>query len=160
MRRRALLGAAAAATTGAAGCGFELRRAPSLRFRSFGPGSLLGAELRRQIETSTTTQVVEAVSQAEVVFQALRDEQGRSVVASTTAGQVREIQLRSRLVFQLQTPSGRELVPRTELLLTRDLSYDETAALAKEQEQAELYRAMHGDIAAQVVRRLAAVPAI
>jgi len=37
------------------------------------------------------------------------------------------------------------------------MSYSETAALAKEGEEAQLARSMREDIAAQVVRRLAAL---
>ena len=40
---------------------------------------------------------------------------------------------------------------------SRDLSYTESAALAKEQEEAILYRAMQSDIVSQVMRRLASV---
>jgi LPS-assembly lipoprotein len=43
------------------------------------------------------------------------------------------------------------------ILLSRDMSYSETAALAKEQEENLLYRAMQSDIVAQVMRRLASV---
>jgi LPS-assembly lipoprotein len=78
-------------------------------------------------------------------------------VASTAAGQVRELQLRARLNFRLRTPQGRELIPATEILLSRDISYSETAALAKEQEEDFLFRAMQGDIVDQVLRRLASV---
>jgi LPS-assembly lipoprotein len=78
-------------------------------------------------------------------------------VASTSAGQVREVQLRVRLRFRVATPSGKLLLAAAELLLTRDMSYSETAALAKMQEEALLYRAMEDDIAAQVLRRLAAI---
>ena len=45
----------------------------------------------------------------------------------------------------------------TELLLVRDISYTETAALAKEAEEALQYRDMQRDIVQQVMRRLAAV---
>ncbi len=157
--RRSLLAAAAVLP---AACGFELRRAPELRFASvaltgFGPTSLLAAELRDSIAASRTTQVVESPLQAQVVLESLADSREKSVVASTAAGQVRELQLRSRFKFRLRTPAGRELIPETEILLSRDLSYSETAALAKEQEEAFLYRAMQGDIVAQVMRRLAAV---
>jgi len=79
------------------------------------------------------------------------------VVVSTSSIQVRELQLRTRLVFQLLNPSGRELIGRTEILQTRDMSYKESDALAKEQEEQLLYRAMQDDIALQVLRRLAAV---
>ena len=70
---------------------------------------------------------------------------------------MRELQLRVRLEFQLTTPGGRELIPATELLLTRDMSYSETVALAKEYEEATLLRAMQSDIVGQLMRRLAHV---
>lgn len=163
MNRRSALGALGAAAL--AGCGFELRRAPELRFRSialagFKPKSMLADELRRQIGTSTTTVVVDSPAQAQVVLEALTDAREKSVVASTAFGQVRELQLRSRFGFRLRTPQGRELIPATEILLSRDMSYSESAALAKEQEEEALYRSMQNDIAAQVLRRLASVPAL
>ncbi len=147
-----------------AGCGFQLRRAPELRFRTvalrgFAERSPLATELRQQINASDTTRVVEAVGQAQVVLDALTDAREKSVVASTAAGQVREVQLRTRFHFRLIDAQGRELIAASEILLSRDMSYSETIALAKEQEEAALYRAMQNDIAAQVMRRLAAVPA-
>ena len=159
--RRAVLVAALAV----AGCGFELRRAPEFRFSTialsgFRTASPLAEELKRSIAGSTTTRVVEAASQAQVVLEALADARERSVVASTASGQVREITLRTRLGFRLRTPAGKELIAPTELVLSRDMSYNERAALAKEQEEALLFRAMQSDIVAQVMRRLAAVPAV
>jgi LPS-assembly lipoprotein len=153
------------AATGAlalAGCGFELRRAPELHFRSialsgFGARSPLAEELRQNINASQTTLVVESLAQAQVVLEAITDARERGVVASTAAGQVRELQLRTRFVFRLRSASGRELIPSTELLLSRDMSYSENAALAKEQEEALLFRNMQSDIVSQVMRRLAAV---
>ena len=148
-----------------AGCGFELRRAPELRFRSialagFAAKSPLADELRTTLAGSPTTQLVDAAPQAQVVLEALADGREKSVVASTAFGEVRELQLRSRFHFRLRTPQGRELIPPTEILLSRDMSYRETAALAKEQEEAALYRSMQSDIVAQVMRRLSAVPAL
>jgi len=106
-----------------------------------------------------TTVVVDSAPKAQVVLEALADAREKSVVASTAFGEVRELQLRSRFHFRLRTPQGRELIPATEILLTRDMSYRESAALAKEQEEAALYRSMQSDIVAQVLRRLASVPA-
>ena len=65
--------------------------------------------------------------------------------------------MRARLNFRLRTVAGKDLIPATEILLSRDMSYSETIALAKEQEEALLYRAMQSDIVAQVMRRLASV---
>jgi len=149
---------------GLSACGFELRRAPELRFSTvylngFQPRSALREELRVNIDASRSTQVVEAPAQAQVIFDVLDEAREKSVVASTAAGQVRELQLRNRLRFRLRTLAGKDLIVPTEIVLTRDLSYSESAALAKEHEEGLLYRAMQSDIVAQVMRRLAAVPA-
>jgi LPS-assembly lipoprotein len=161
-RRRSLLVALAG---GLAGCGFELKRAPEFAFRAirlagFAPRSPLAAELRERIESSAATVVVDNPAQAQVVLQALTDAREKSVVASTAAGQVTEFQLRLRFRFRLVGAAGKELIAPTELLQNRDLSYTESAALAKEQEEAVLYRAMQSDIVSQVMRRLGSVKAL
>ena len=158
MQRRTLLLSMPAVL---AACGFELRQAPQLPFRSialigFEPQSPVGQSLRQQLAVGGV-QVMEAPAKAEAVFEALIDKREKSVVASTSAGQVREVQLRARLRFRVATPAGKLLLAADELLLTRDMSYSETAALAKAQEETLLYRAMEDDIVAQVLRRLAAI---
>ena len=141
-----------------AGCGFALRQTPPLPFQrihlsGLAEGSPLGAELREQLGQSV--QVVASPAQAEVLLQVITDRREKSMVASTAAGQVRELQLRTRFEFRLVTPGGRELIPATELMLSRDMSYSESFALAKAQEEAGLYAAMQSDIVQQVLRRLA-----
>jgi len=144
------------------GCGFELRRAPEMRFQTiqlagFKPRSPLAEELRMNIAASTTTRVVETAAQAQVVLEAIDDVREKTVVASTAVGQVTEFQLRARFKFRVRGAGGKELIPAAELLLTRDMSYTESAALGKEQEEAFLFRAMQSDIVAQVLRRLASI---
>lgn len=157
IRRRALL-----LTGGAvlAGCGFELRRTPPMSFSrlalvGFPARSPMERELR--LALASQVQLVASPAQAEVVFRALVDERQRVVVASTAASQVRELQLRLRLAFRVERGDGRELAPAAELMQVRDLSYNETQALAKEHEEAQVLRDMQSDIVAQVLRRLAAV---
>lgn len=140
------------------GCGFRLRETPPMPFArialsGFAARSPLAAELRTRLAESA--QVVDTPAQAEVVLHAMSDRRERSVVASTGAGQVRELQLRLGFEFRLTSPGGRELIPSTVLLLSRDMSYSETAALAKAQEEGELYAAMQADIVQQVLTRLA-----
>ena len=158
MQRRSLLLSMPAVL---AACGFELRQTPHLPFRSialigFEPQSPVGQSLRQQL-VAGSVQVMDAPARAEAVFEALIDKREKTVVTSTSAGQVREVQLRARLRFRVATPAGKLLLAADELLLTRDMSYSETAALAKEQEETELFREMQSDIVAQVLRRLAAV---
>lgn len=162
--RRAWLaaGTATLAAWAATGCGFQLRRPPRLPFGTlcivgFKPTSAMGVAVRRALVYAPDTRLVADPNQAEAVLEVLGDAEERSVVAFTSAGQVREVQLRQRLNFRLVTPQGRELIPRTEILQVRDMSYNERDALAKEQEEQLLNRAMQDDIALQVMRRLAAV---
>ena len=157
-RARPLAAAALALATLLGGCGFELRRTPPLPFArialvGFDSRSPLAAELRAALQQQV--QIAPSPAQADVVLQVLRDLREKSVVASTAAGQVREIQLRLKLEFRLSTAGGRELIPATELMLSRDMSYSETFALAKSQEVAELYAAMQTDVVQQTLRRLA-----
>ncbi|MBL0090721.1 MAG: hypothetical protein IPP44_30160 [Ideonella sp.] len=164
MRRRRLI--AAATPLGLcmglmAGCGFELRRAPVLPFGriqllGFATRSPLAEALKRELAQSTS--VVTAAERPEVLLFAVSETRDRAVVAATAGGQLREVQLKQGLVFRLATAAGRELIGNTPILLTRDMSYNETQALAKEQEEAQLIAAMQSEIVMQVLRRLAGAP--
>ena len=159
MNRRAVL-ATSAAVVLLGGCGFALRQPPQLPFErlalvGFAPRSPLAAELRRR--AGPNVRIVDHPAQAQVVLQALDDERQRSVVATTGAGQVRELELRSRLRFRASTPAGQLVLPTSELLLSRAMTYNESVALAKEHEEEELYRAMEADLITQVLSRLAAL---
>ena len=162
-RRQCLTaGLAGLASLSLGACGFALRRAPQLPFRTlnlqgFKPTSPMGDALRRALAGAPDTRLVPSAAQAEAVLQVFSDQVEKSVVASTSAALVRELQLRQRLVFELRTGSGRELISRVEISQSRDMTYNERDALAKEQEEQLLYRAMQDDIALQVLRRLAAV---
>ncbi len=158
MRRRVVLGAAVTL----AGCGFELKRPPELSFQTiqlagFPPRSLLAAELKSSIDASPTTHVVEAAKDAQVVLQAIAESREKAVVAQTADNQIREFELRLRFSFRVRSAGGKDLIPESEIVQRRSLTYTETAALAKEQEEAFLYRAMQSDIVSQVLRRLASV---
>ncbi|MBV8500720.1 MAG: hypothetical protein JO006_03270 [Paucibacter sp.] len=157
MQRRALLLGLAALS----GCGFQLRKEPELYVRTIGlagftPNSPLAAELRRQLGRSNV-QVLEDANRAEVVIEAQRDQRERVAVVTTSAGQVREWELRLHLDYVLRRPDGELLLPRAEVLVTREMTFTETQALAKEQEEASLYRAMQSDVVHQLLRRLAAI---
>ena len=142
------------------GCGFQLRRAPPMPFRrlalkQFAPRSAVAAALSAALRGEC--EIVGDPRQAEVVVVAQQDRFVRSLVASSAAGQVRELQLRVIFHFHIETAQGRLLVPLTEMMLSRDMTYDESTALAKELEEAQLIRDMQNDIAAQLLRRLASL---
>lgn len=163
MKRRLFLDLSGASLL-LAGCGFQLRQAPHFAFSTIyiGASSAVGNELKRTIASGGNVEVVDAarISSAQVVLDLVADQREKVVVGLNASGQVREFQLRTRVKFKLRTPQGKELIPETELLQQRDISFNESAALAKEAEENLLYRDMQTDIVQQLMRRLAAVKTI
>jgi LPS-assembly lipoprotein len=163
MNKRALLSLAPVALLTA--CGFRLRGVPEFSFASLyvaaPQGSSLARELVRTLAGSgSTLRVLRNAADlptAEAVLDLLSEQHERVVVGQNASGQVRELELRLRLRFRLRTPAGDELIPDTELLQQREVSYNEAIALAKEAEEALLFRNMQTDIVQQLLRRLAAV---
>ena len=147
-----------------AGCGFRLRGTPNFAFKSIyiniPDGSAVGNDLKRALAANSALQVItdpQKMLQADVILDALADQREKTVIGSSSAGQVREFQLRLRFSFKLRTPQDKELIELAEILQQRDFSYNESAALAKEAEEALLYRDMQSDLVQQIMRRLAAI---
>jgi LPS-assembly lipoprotein len=166
LSRRLILHGAAAATAlvQLTGCGFKLRGAQAYTFKSIylnGPeASLLLGELRRGMESGGDVKVItdnKQLDAAQVILDVITDQREKTVVGQTASGQVREFQLRLRFKFKLRGKDGKELIPETEILQQRDISFNESAVLSKEAEEALLYRNMQSDIVQQVMRRLSSV---
>lgn len=164
LRRTALGGLAVAVLLALSACGFELRRPPNFAFQSIYsnvvPNSVMGVELKRYLAAVGGVQLLTDPTQekdAQVILDLLQEQREKVVVGMSSSGQVREFQIRLRVRFSLRTPQGKELIPATEILQQRDISFNETAVLSKEAEEAQLYRNMQSDIVQQLMRRLAAV---
>jgi len=162
-RRTWLLAAAAGLGVGLgaglSGCGFALRQPTALPYtrialQGFAVRSPMLDEIRHALPPSCV--VVDSPAAAQAVIVALEDKVYRTVAASTSAGEVREFRLRVTLKFRLAGPGGEEWLPATELEQSRDMSYTESAALAKGSEEAGLLRAMRADLARQLLAMLAA----
>ncbi len=161
-RRRLFLLSCGAAVL--SGCGFQLRQTSDYPFKTLFPGfsltSPMGAELSRQIRGTGRIELLtepKQAQQADVVLDILQESRQRVVVGLNAAGQIRELQLRMTVRFRLRTPDGVEWIEPAEIYQERDLSFNETAALSKEIEEAMLYRDMQNDIVQQIVRRLSRV---
>jgi LPS-assembly lipoprotein len=149
------------------GCGFALRQAPTFAFDSVRVSNYENSPVSRALQRALAASDIRvlnssspAAQEAQVVLAVLVDQRERAVVGQTAAGQVRELQLRTRFRFSLSTTAGKSLIESTEMLLERDISFTETAALAKASEEYMMFNDMQGDIVQQVMRRLAAVKSL
>ncbi len=144
-------------------CGFALRGSGgtyNMPFKSiylgFPETSSLGTELRRNLRGGDRVELATDVSKAEARFEVVSENRSKSILSLNAQGRVREYLLNYTLVFRVLDSKGDELVEATEISLKRPLTFNETQVLAKEQEEALLYRDMQTDLVQQVMRRLAA----
>lgn len=95
-------------------------------------------------------------ARAEAAVRISRDEVKERVLSVSARNIPREFELTYRIEFGVKKGVTELLAPR-ELTLTRDFTFDETILLAKEREQRLLEDALARDLAALVMRQLAAL---
>ncbi len=144
------------------GCGFHLRNSQEFAFQTIAispqPGGAIAVDVARYLGARVVPEVSKGGTPApQVVLDIVQEQREKSVVAVNASGQVREMQLQIRLRFRVRTPQGDALIATTEITQRRDITFNESSALAKEAEEILLYRDMQNDIVQQMLRRLAAV---
>jgi LPS-assembly lipoprotein len=165
-KRRVALRAALAtalAPLALSACGFQLRGSTaqanipfSTIYLAIPDTSPLGIELKRNLRAGNGTQIVDAPNKAQAVIELLNETRDNSTVVSrNTQGRIREYQLQYKVTFDVKNGKGAQLLAPTEILLKRNISFNESQVLAKEREEELLYRDMQTDLVQQILRRLA-----
>jgi LPS-assembly lipoprotein len=147
------------------GCGFQLRGSDgraAIPFKTIYIGvaetSPLGIELRRNIR-ARDARIVADPKEAEAIIEVLDEGRDRAIQSLNTQGRIREIALLYRLRFRVKDAANNELLAPTEITLKRNISFNESQAIAKEKEEELLYRDMQSDLVQQILRRLSALNA-
>jgi len=140
------------------GCGFQLRGSQTLPverlYLALPVNSPIGAEISRVVRSSTNASVVPNRKDAQAIVELLGEQREREVLSINAQGRAREYQLRLRTTFRVIDQEGSELIAPTSLLARRDIGFNESELLAKESEEALLYRDMQSDLVRQIVNRL------
>lgn len=141
-------------------CGFQLRGSYSLPWDTLHLGlestSEMHAQIKRGVEASTKTRIVEDPRQAQASLVLLRNDQAKNILSLSGVGRVRELQLVRTLVYRIQDANGVELQAPSQIVLQREMTFDDTRILAKEQEELSIWREMQADLVQQLLRRLSA----
>lgn len=161
MRRRSVLLASLAAVA-LVGCGFKLRSSQTFAFQTLAvtpeKNGMVAADLIRYFGNAIVPLApVRGSAPPQVIVDILQEVREKNVVGVNASGQVREFQLKIRLKFRMRLPDGRELIAPTEIAQQRDISFNESAVLAKEAEEVLLFRDMQADLLQQLLRRLSAI---
>ncbi|QDL53162.1 LPS assembly lipoprotein LptE [Rhodoferax aquaticus] len=161
---RTMLGGLLAATL-LAGCGFHLRSSQNFAFETVAVtpenSGAVATEMTRYLGSAIRPLAPKAGEQApQVIIDILEEQRLKNVVSTSASGQVREFQLRMNVRFRMRTPQGAELIAPTVITQTRDISFNESAVLAKEAEETLLWRDMQSDVVQQLLRRIASVKSL
>jgi len=148
-------------------CGFHLRGSNGsfmLPFATMNIGlpdsSPLAIDLKRYIRAIGSTEIVDTREAADATLEVLADPEKtrtKSILSLNSNGRVREYQLGYSIQFRVVDKAGNVLLGLTTIALNRPITFNESQVLAKETEEAQLYRDMRNDLVQQIMRRLAAI---
>ena len=145
---------------GLSACGFQLRGNASLPFESIyvEGGQDIAIDLQRAIRP-TTTKVTDNPKDAQAVLQVLSEAREKRILTLSSAGRVNEFRLLYRVNFKVIDKAGLELLSPQQIELRRDITFNDSQTLAKESEEALLYRDIQADAVQQIFRRMSALRA-
>jgi LPS-assembly lipoprotein len=150
--------AAIAAAILATGCGFQLRGEFQYPFSTIyvnaPDGNPITISLRRTLEGAGGARVVDSAAAAQVILEVPPPAEEKSVLSLSGAGRVSEFLLTTRVTYRLHDSSGRDWVPRSEIVLRRSFTFAEAEVLAREYQEVRLFREMQTDVVHQIARRL------
>ncbi|MDO8414187.1 MAG: LPS assembly lipoprotein LptE [Gallionellaceae bacterium] len=141
-------------------CGFHLRGQEqfALPFQSLyilSPNDYTPfvAELKRAIQAAGV-ELADSAENAQLTLNIVSETTSKQILSLSGAGRVLEYQLRYAVSFRAYDQSQQEWLVSDEIILLRNLSYDDEQVLAKEQEENLLYQNMHSDAVQQMLRHL------
>ena len=114
-RRTTLAALAGLAVVALSGCGFKLRGSQVFAFQTLAVtperNGLVAADLIRYFGKSIVPLVpTPGTEPPQVIVDILQEARDKNVVGVNASGQVREFQLRLRLLFRVRLPDGRALI--------------------------------------------------
>jgi LPS-assembly lipoprotein len=143
-----------------AACGFHLKGDIALPFASVSVSSAgasqIASRLKRDIANSATP-LAESAKDAGAQLNIASEKRERQILSLSGAGRVREYQLKLTVQYQLADATGKVFIPTSEIQLQRILTYDDSQIIAKQQEEAQLFKDMEKDAAQQILRRMMAI---
>jgi LPS-assembly lipoprotein len=159
--RRALLGfITAAPLSGLIACGYRMRGMVDVPFKAIAitgnPSPPLRADLQIAILTGTDVKVAINPKDADLVLEVNNEINGREILAYNSNGQISAYRLTIRVTFRAYDIAGGDIVPESEIYMTRDMDFSNTTVLATDAQQAQFITIMRKDLAVQILRRISA----
>jgi len=124
------------------------------------PGnSALASQLKRAVISGSSTKIVDDAKDAQATLSILSEQPERVILSLSVSGRIQELSLYYRVSFSVVDAAGKSYLAPELITLRRDLTYNDTDVIAKEQEEALLYKDMEKDAVQQILHRLQAARA-
>ncbi len=151
---------ATAPVGGLIACGYRLRGMVDLPFKVIAitgnPSPPLRADLQTAILTGTDAKVAISPKDADLILEITNDINGREILAYNSSGQISAYRLNIRVSFRAYDLAGAEVVPESEIYMTRDMDFSVTTVLATDVQIQQFLSLMRRDLAIQILRRVSA----
>ncbi|MCK9201316.1 MAG: LPS assembly lipoprotein LptE [Gallionella sp.] len=138
-------------------CGFHPRGQAGMPFSTLyidaAANTPFIAELRRNMELNNV-KLVNSTERADLVLNIVFEIPEKQILSLAGSGRVNEYQLLYRVSLRAYDKQRQDWIPAEEMVQRREYSYSDAAILAKEAEEALLYKSMRDDMVQQIVRRL------
>jgi len=159
--RRTLLGAIAIGPlSGLIACGYRMRGMVDLPFKVIAitgnPSPPLRNDLQAAILTGTDVKVAINPKDADLILDISNEINGREILAYSSNGQISAYRLTIRVTFRAYDLAGADIIPDSEIYITRDMDFSNTTVLATDVQQAQFLTLMRKDLAVQILRRISA----
>ncbi len=141
-------------------CGFKLRGSVSIPYKVIAitgaPSPLLRSDLEMIILTGSDAKVANNAKDADLILEIISEQNTREILAYNATGQISAYRLNSRVAFQATDQNGVDIVPESEIYVTRDMDFSVSTVLATDVQQQQFTNAMRMDLSLQILRRIAA----
>ncbi len=159
--RRVVLGfIAIAPLSGLIACGYRIRGMVDLPFKAIAitgnPSPPLRNDLQAAILTGTDVKVAINPKDADLILDVSNEINGREILAYNSNGQISAYRLTIRVTFRAYDLAGADIIPDSEIYMTRDMDFSNTTVLATDVQQQQFLTLMRKDLAVQILRRIAA----
>jgi LPS-assembly lipoprotein len=141
-------------------CGFKLRGSVSIPYKVIAitgaPSPLLRADLEMIILTGSNVKVANNAKDADLILEIISEQNTREILAYNAAGQISAYRLNSRVAFMATDQNGVDVVPESEIYVTRDMDFSVSTVLASDVQQQQFTNSMRMDLSLQILRRISA----
>ena len=141
-------------------CGWRVRGKLDLPYKNMLLSGTMTPDLRNDLEMYlriNDVALVSSVQEAEVVLEIITEQNAKQVLAYNSVGQITAYRIISRIAFRVFYPNGIEIIPESDIYLTRDVDYNPSNIQSFDVLVNEFVKTLRTDIVNQLMRRLTAM---